>query len=129
MTDFILQLLTILDISVIYTMFFILVAAVSIIINKTTGNFDINKYKKRHSFIIFLEILIELLITGIMGYFVRILVLNIPVPYIGYRGYDRSGLTEISGGFILSFILVTFQPHLKNKIFYLYQRIFNTSLI
>lgn len=129
MTDFILELLTILDISVIYTMFFIFAASVSIIINRTFGKFDIEKYKTRSSFIIFLEILFEILITGIMGYFIRILVSNIPMPYIGYRGYNRSGLTEISGGIILYFILMTFQPHLKNKIFYLYYRIFNTMLI
>jgi hypothetical protein len=128
MTDFIFELITILDISIIYTMYFIFAASISIIINRTFGNFDIEKYKTRSSFIIFLEILFEILITGIMGYFIRILVSNIPLPYIGYRGYNRIGLTEISGGIILYFILITFQPHLKNKFFYLYQRIFGTSL-
>jgi len=77
-------------------------------------------YKNRNLFIIFLEILFEILILCISAFYSSFLISNIIMPF----NVDLSRATNIhaSSGIIISFIMMMFQTNLKQKIKFLYEK-------
>jgi hypothetical protein len=75
-------------------------------------------YKKLSKPVLFLDILFHLFLIGITAYFLRNLVGLIPFPLEGVAGFQHKRLKELSGGTVISIILLFFQQNLREKITY-----------
>jgi hypothetical protein len=121
------EIIVILHLVVIFMVYCILGLVISIIINRTIGKIDFKKYKTRNSFVIFCEILFELVVTGICAYYLRLFIIKIS-SFLSI--YSSVGEVEIvSGVIITAYIMINIQTNLKQKINFLYERYFNESLL
>ena len=73
------------------------------------------------TYIILLQVIIEIVLTGFAGHFIRLIISNIPFPYLNWD-YSRDGLVEISGGVVFAFSVLSFQANLKKKTLYLLEK-------
>lgn len=120
--------------------YFILGFTASVLLNKVMPDFDVpdeylddkNKRKtnKMEEFEhislrrLFVEIIINFAIIGISFFFVRKIVKNyVPFPLEGFNGFQKSRLTELQGGIIISAIYFAFQTKLIDKLKYLKRRL------
>lgn len=121
------EIIVILQLVVIFTVYCILGLFISIIINRTIGKIDLHKYKTRNSYVIFCEILLELVVTGICAYYLRFFIVKLS-SFLSI--YSNVGELEIvSGVIITAYIMITIQTNLKQKMNYLYERYFHESLV
>jgi hypothetical protein len=121
------EIIVILHLVVIFMVYCILGLVISIIINRTIGKIDLNKYKTRNSFVIFCEILFELVVTGICAYYLRLFIVKIS-SFLSI--YSSVGEVEIvSGVIITAYIMINIQTNLKQKINFLYERYFHEPLL
>ena len=121
------EIIVILHLVVIFVVYCILGLVISIIINRTIGKIDLNKYKTRNSFVIFCEILFELVVTGICAYYLRYVIINLSLFLSIYSSVGE--LEIVSGVIITAYIMMTIQTNLKQKINFLYERYFHESLV
>lgn len=121
------EIIVILHLVVIFSVYCILGLFISIIINRTIGKIDLNKYKTRNSFVIFCEILFELVVTGICAYYLRFFIIKLSSFLSIYSSVGE--LEIVSGVIITAYIMITIQTNLKQKINFLYERYFHESLI
>ena len=121
------EIIVILHLVVIFSVYCILGLIISIIINRTIGKIDLNKYKTRNSFVIFCEILFELVVTGICAYYLRYVIINLSSFLSIYSSVGE--LEIVSGVIITAYIMMTIQTNLKQKINFLYERYFHESLV
>ena len=114
------EIVTIFHLIIIYTLFFGIAIIVSNLLNFSVDEFDMKNYKNRSLFIIFLEILFEILILCISAFYSSLLISNIIMPF----NVDLSRATNIhaSSGIIISFMMMMFQTNLKQKIKFLYEK-------
>lgn len=91
--------------------------------------FDKSKYKntKKDKFKLFIQILVEFAIIGIIIYIARQLVQTVPFPFDGWKGldppsnfigYKHTSLKEYSNPYPIAFFIILFQDNLKAKILY-----------
>lgn len=78
---------------------------------------------KKHTFQIFLEFLFLMFVVGILSYFAQLLVNSIPSPFEGQYGLHHYRLRELGNVGIFIFIFLNFQDHLKEKMQYLFERL------
>ena len=52
----------------------------------------------------------------IIVYILRNIVEKIPFPLDGVAGYEHKRVSEIKGGVLIAFAVITFQPNFKNKV-------------
>lgn len=116
------ELITIIHLIIIYTIFFIFAFIISNVLNLTTGSIDIEEYKKRNVFIILLEILIEIIIVGISAFYCNIFISNLVMPFD--ISLSRASRIDANGAIIISFMMMFFQTNLKMKLKFLYEKIF-----
>jgi hypothetical protein len=121
------EIIVILHLVVIFSVYCILGLVISIIINRTIGKIDLNKYKTRNSFVIFCEILFELVFTGICAYYLRYVIIKLSSFLSIYSSVGE--LEIVSGVIITAYIMITIQTNLKQKINFLYERYFHESLV
>ena len=121
------EIIVILHLVVIFVVYCIFGLLISIIINRTIGKIDLNKYKTRNSFVIFCEILFELVVTGICAYYLRFFIIKLSSFLSIYSSVGE--LEIVSGVIITAYIMITIQINLKQKINFLYERYFNESLV
>jgi hypothetical protein len=75
-----------------------------------------DKYEKRSTTLLGLEITVHVLVLALVFYFLRIVIRNIPFPWDGQRGYNHSALYEIDGGIVLVVVILFFQRRLIEKV-------------
>ena len=121
------EIIVILHLVVIFSVYCIFGLLISIIINRTIGKIDLNKYKTRNSYVIFCEILFELVVTGICAYYLRYFIIYLSSFLSIYSSVGE--LEIVSGVIITAYIMITIQTNLKKKINYLYERYFHESLV
>lgn len=91
--------------------------------------FDKTKYKntKLDKFKLFIDILVEIAIIGIIIYLARQFIQVTPFPFNGwkgldppsdFKGYKHSSLKEYSNPYPIAFFIILFQDSLKAKIMY-----------
>jgi hypothetical protein len=115
------ELITILHLIVVFTLYFIFAIVISNVLNFSSGKFDETTYKKRNIFIIFLEILLEILIVFICAFYSNVIISNIAMPFD--TSLSRATSMQASGGIIVSFMMMIFQTNMKKKIEFLYKKI------
>ena len=62
------------------------------------------------------EISLNVSLIMISAYFLRKIVQHIPFPLNGYYGYDHNRVSELKGGVLISFAIISYQLNLKNKV-------------
>jgi len=121
------EIIVILHLFVIFLIYCVIGLSISIILNRTIGKIDLNKYKNRNSYLILCEILFELVITGICAYYIRLFIIKVS-SFLSI--YSKVGEIELlSGVIITAYIMVNIQTNLKKKINFLYERYFHESLV
>ena len=115
------ELITILHLIVIYTLYFIFAIIISNVLNFSSGKFDETTYKKRNIFIILLEILLEVLIVCICAFYSNVIISNIVMPFD--ISLSRANSLQSSGGIIITYMMMIFQINMKKKIAFLYKKI------
>tara|TARA_B100002051_G_scaffold246080_1_gene253916 strand:+ start:314 stop:706 length:393 start_codon:yes stop_codon:yes gene_type:complete len=97
----------------------------SLIIDKLFPVYDEEVYRNKPLLEIFLEICLNISLIMIIVYILRNIVGKIPFPFDGVAGYDHKRVSEIKGGILIAFAIITFQPKFKNKITLLINRLNN----
>jgi len=111
------EIITILHLIVVYTIYFFFAIIISNVLNFSFGKFDQTTYKYRNSFIILFEILLEILIVFICAFYINVLISNIVMPFD--ISLSRATSIQASGGIIVSFMMMIFQTNMKKKIAFL----------
>ena len=110
-----------LDLLVIFTLYFIFASIASLLLNRMWFyDFD-PKTNTKPTYIILLQVIIEVVLTGFVGHHIRLLISSIPFPYLD-QNYSREGLVELSGGVVFAFSVLSFQVNLKRKTLYLLKK-------
>ena len=78
---------------------------------------------KKYTFRILLEFLAMIFFIGVLTFLVRSLVNSIPSPFEGQYGLDHKQIKEIGNVSIFIFIFLSFQDHLKEKMQFLFDRL------
>ena len=113
-----------LDIGLVTVYFFLIGITAAKWFDYMNGDLDVSKYEEKHSFIIFLDIIMQLFILGVFAYVLRNIVEMIPFPFEGVAGFHHHRLKELHGGPALEFILLFFQQNLRKKIALFAQKVF-----
>jgi hypothetical protein len=116
------EFITIIHLIIIYTIYFIFAFFISNVLNLTTGHIDILQYKNRNGFIIFLEILFEIIIVGICAFYCNIFISNLFLPFD--ISLSRISNIQNTGAVIIVFMMMFFQINLKKKLSLLYEKIY-----
>tara|TARA_B100000902_G_C26905238_1_gene714117 strand:- start:294 stop:674 length:381 start_codon:yes stop_codon:yes gene_type:complete len=104
-----------LDISLLGIYYFFGGILVSLLINKLLPKYDEEKYKKITLVQLIFEISLNVSFIMVSAYFLRKIVQHIPFPLNGYYGYDHNRVSELKGGILISFAIISYQLNLKNK--------------
>lgn len=94
----------------------------SLIIDKLFPVYDEEVYRNKSSQEIFLEVCLNISLIMIIVYILRNIVEKIPFPLDGVAGYEHKRVSEIKGGVLIAFAVITFQPNFKNKVTLLINR-------
>lgn len=94
----------------------------SLIIDKLFPVYDEEVYSNKSSQEIFLEVCLNISLIMIIVYILRNIVEKIPFPLDGVAGYEHKRVSEIKGGVLIAFAVITFQPNFKNKVTLLINR-------
>lgn len=86
------------------------------------------KYEEQHSFVMFLDIVMQLFLLGIVAYVLRNIIELIPFPFEGVAGFRHHRLKELHGGPALEFVLLFFQQNLRKKIGLFAKKVFGIQV-
>ena len=119
----ILRLIKIFDISLLGNYYFFFALIVSYFIKKLFKKYDKEKYNKKSSLLIFLEIFLRVSFLVVSVYFIRRIIWFIPFPFDGVLGFDHTRVKERNGVVILAFATLMFQSDLKHVTLHLIDRL------
>ena len=120
--ELIIRSIKMLDIGYITIVYFIVGFLISFYINKMFDEFipNDNSSNKPHKILLFLDVILQLFLIGILFYIIRNIIELIPFPLNGVYGYDHSIVKELrSGGVSLGFGIFYAQINLKDKLSYI----------
>jgi hypothetical protein len=112
-----------LDIGYITVLYFSFGYIASLTIDKIVGPFDIEKAKKKKTWLLFLEVLFHIYMLGLLIYLIKKIVVSIPSPFDGLNGFKHQQFPEAQTNFVLTFILLYYQKSLKAKLDYISTRV------
>jgi predicted PurR-regulated permease PerM len=123
--ELILRSIKIFDIAYIFSFYAIAGFILSIILNKIYIKYDRNKYDKKSTFIILLEICFIFATIGIVVYMSKNLFEKIPFPLDGIYGYDHTKVKEINTAIPLTYTILFFSDGLRDKLYHISRRYFS----
>lgn len=121
--DMIVRSIKIIDIGYITIIYFIIAFYLSIFIDKVIlGEFDPEKYDKKHNIIILIELVTHMAFIGILTYIIRNLVEFIPFPLNNIYGFQHLMVKELRNAPVFFVIFMYNQYYFIKKMKYLYNR-------
>ena len=120
--ELIIRSIKMLDIGYITVVYFIVGFFISFYINKMFDEFipNENSFDNPHKILLFLDVICQLFVIGILFYIIRNIIELIPFPLNGVYGYNHSIVKELhTGGVSLGFGMFYAQFNLKDKITYI----------
>jgi hypothetical protein len=121
--DLLMRSIKIIDIGYVTVIYFVTGAAISIIIDNQLGKFDPKTADKQSIFRVTIEIILHLWLLGFLNYIARNLILYIPFPLDGYKGFQHSKVKEVVTASTFSFALFFYQNHMRDKLHYFLKRV------
>lgn len=115
------QLLDIINILYISSIYFIIAITISLILDEISGQFNLETQNKKSTILLLTEVLLYICMLGIIVFYVRKLVSKIKLNI--YTSNDD--LTDLAGGVIFYFTLMFFQSNFSYKLIYLRYRLTN----
>ena len=119
--ELIIRSIKIIDIGYVTTIYFLSAFFVSIYLDKLYGKFDPKEADKKPKYIIYIEIILQFALLGILTYFARNIIEHLPFPLNGVRGYNHWQLKELTSASLFAVILILFQTNLHDKLMYVAQ--------
>jgi hypothetical protein len=96
-------------------------------IDKLYGTFDPKAEDKKPAFYIYINVISHLFLIGILTYFIRNIVEQIPYPFNGIRGYDHLRLKELGSAALFTTTFMFYQTNLRDKMNYIAKRYGTTN--
>ena len=82
--------------------------------------FDLEKYKKRYTITLVLEMFLYIWLIAITQYFIRKIIRLKPLQlFHGFYGYDSNRVSEARGGFMIMLGIMIFNEQFNKKLYYL----------
>lgn len=125
--ELVIRSIKVVDIGYIAVIYFCLAFFLSALYDKVLGKFDTLAADKKSTITLFAEVIVHIWCIGITVYIVRNLVELIPFPLNGVYGFEHKRVKELSNAAVFTFILLFFQKHLREKLDYLYVRVFSKN--
>ncbi len=115
--NIIIRLFKIIDISMIGILYLLLGIISALFINNLLYQKEFeDKNERRSSIFYVLKILIRTSFIMISAYLIRNIIMKVPVFFDGIYGYKHTRIKELSGGVIIAFSIISFQPQYKKDI-------------
>ena len=113
------------DIGYITTIYFLLAFFVSTWVDvRLLGPFQRERNARKSTARLLGECILHIYVVGILIYIVRNLVELIPSPFDGIQGFEHRRVKELTNAAVFTFIFLFYQKHLREKLFYLSERIY-----
>jgi len=121
--DMIVRSIKIIYIGYVTVIYFVISFHLSIFFDKVIfGKFDPEKYDKKNTIIILLELILHLFFILVLTYILRNLVELIPFPLNNLNGFQIQKVKELTSGAIFFVIFIWNQHYFMEKLKYLYNR-------
>ena len=116
--DILMRSIKILDIGYIAVLYFTIAHFLSIILDRISvflfGHIRHDKRKTKTT--LYMEILFQIILTGVCIYIGRNIIMYIPFPLDGYNNYDHFKVKELTTGAFLNVFIFSLQKTLQSKI-------------
>ena len=119
--DILLRFIKIIDIGYISVLYFTFGISLAHVLDNLFIHLFGDDYESKSKYKLFLELLCQFILTGIVAYFGRNIIQLIPFPLDGLYGFIHMRVKEVSSGSLLLSITTIFQITLEDKINYLRQ--------
>jgi hypothetical protein len=120
----------IMDIGYITTIYFVAAFFISTWIDRRVlGPFKPEVADRKTTLRLFLECLAHIYVVGVVIYIMRNIVEKIPSPWNGVAGLDHLRVKELTNAAVFTFIFLFYQKHLRDKLFYLSDRIYGPVVV
>ena len=117
--EVILRLIKIADIGYVTVLFFAVAIAFANLLDYLFVMWFGKENEKKSTTRILLELLCQIIFTGIFSYLGRNIIHFVSSPFNGLYGFDHFKVKEVNSGALLTMLMVIFQNSLQDKIIYL----------
>ena len=121
------RLVKMMDIGYITLLYFIAGLIMALILDIIFEKFDEEEENKKHLGRSLLEVIGIIWLNGIIIYFVRNIVQLAPSPFNGLEGLNHSHVSELKTAAIFTFIFLSYQENLVQKLTFLYNKVLRFS--
>ncbi len=123
--DLILRGIKIIDIGYVTCIYFVVGYMAAFAYDKLLGKFDEAAAREKSTLRLATELIFHVWTIAVLTYAIRNLVELIPFPLHGVYGFNHYRVKELTIAPIFSLVIITFQDHLRDKMRYLFDRLYN----
>lgn len=114
------------DIGYITTIYFLLAFFISTWVDiRLLGPFQRERAARKSTGRLLGECILHIYLVGVLIYIVRNVVELVPSPFNGIQGFEHRRVKELTNAAVFTFIFLFYQKHLREKLFYLSERIYH----
>lgn len=121
--DMLMRGIKMIDLGFIASIYFCMAFAVALSMDKVLGMYDQDRASRKSTPRLVAEALVHIWVVGIIVYVARNLAELVPFPLDGFHGFQHMRVKELSSASFFTFVLLLYSFNLKDRLFYLYQRL------